>query len=191
MGDEIGMANIRFNTIEDYRDIETLAMYRQIKNNGGNLDYFMEGQKSTARDNARTPFQWSDKSQAGFTSGKPWIKLNPDAAFVNAAMQETNDDSVLNYFRKIIRLRKELTELVYGKYELIEKDNNEVYAYTRTLNSKKVLVALNFSNTETMLKIPVNLGRPGAVLITNGDELTCREDSVELHPYQAAVIRLQ
>ncbi len=131
MGDEIGMKNIRFNDIEDYRDIDTLKNYHRIKNAGGDLDYFMQGQKAAARDNARTPFQWNEKEYAGFTNGAPWIKVNSDKATINVTVQKDDETSVLNYFRKMIKLRKELPELVYGKYELIEKENEEVYAYTR------------------------------------------------------------
>ena len=191
MGDEIGMANIRFNAIEDYRDIDTLTKYDQIKNSGGDVNYFMEGQKSTARDNARTPFQWNEKAQAGFTSGEPWIKVNPDAPFVNVAMQETDEDSVLKYFRKMVKLRRQLPELVYGEYELIDKENDKVYAYTRTLNDKKVLVVLNFSKTSTTFTIPKNIGMPGEILINNLKEITVQESVAKLQPYQAVVMKLQ
>ena len=144
-GDELGMTNIRFDNIEDYRDIDTLMMYKQLENNGGDLNYFIEAQKITARDNARTPFQWNTARNSGFTSSAPWIKINPNGAFINAAMQDTDEASVLNYFRKMVKLRRALPELVYGIYELLERDNEKVYAYTRTLNEKKVLVLLNFS----------------------------------------------
>ena len=191
MGDEIGMANIRFNAIEDYRDIDTLTKYDQIKNSGGDVNYFMEGQKSTARDNARTPFQWNEKAQAGFTSGEPWIKVNPDAPFVNVAIQETDEDSVLKYFRKMVKLRRQLPELVYGEYELIDKENDKVYAYTRTLNDKKVLVVFNFSKTSTTFTIPKNIGMPGEILINNLKEITVQESVAKLQPYQAVVMKLQ
>ena len=191
MGDEIGMANIRFNAIEDYRDIDTLTKYDQIKNSGGDVNYFMEGQKSTARDNARTPFQWNEKAQAGFTSGEPWIKVNPDAPFVNVALQETDEDSVLKYFRKMVKLRRQLPELVYGEYELIDKENDKVYAYTRTLNDKKVLVVFNFSKTSTTFTIPKNIGMPGEILINNLKEITVQESVAKLQPYQAVVMKLQ
>ncbi len=191
MGDEIGMANIRFNAIEDYRDIDTLTKYDQIKNSGGDVNYFMEGQKSTARDNARTPFQWNEKAQAGFTSGEPWIKVNPDAPFVNVAMQETDEDSVLKYFRKMVKLRRQLPELVYGEYELIDKENDKVYAYTRTLNDKKVLVVFNFSKTSTTFTIPKNIGMPGEILINNLKKITVQESVAKLQPYQAVVMKLQ
>ena len=191
MGDEIGMKNIRFNAIEDYRDIDTIKKYEQLKNSGGDVAYFMEGQKATARDNARTPFQWNDEPQAGFTTGQPWIKINSGKATINVAIQEEDENSLLNYFRKMVKLRKQLPELVYGKYDLVEKDNEEVYAYTRTLKDKRILVVLNFSNTTALFSIPENIGLPGEILINNLKEIMFHESVIELLPYQAAVIRLQ
>ncbi|HNQ84098.1 MAG TPA: alpha-glucosidase, partial [Bacteroidales bacterium] len=105
-GDELGMKNIRFDHIEDYRDIESVNMYQQVKERGGDLQAFLEAQKISARDNGRTPFQWDDSPNAGFTSGTPWLKVNPDYITVNAAAQENDPNSVLNYFRKLIILRK-------------------------------------------------------------------------------------
>jgi oligo-1,6-glucosidase len=191
MGDEIGMSNIRFNAIEDYRDIDTLKNYDRIKNTGGDVAYFMDGQKATARDNARTPFQWNEKEHAGFTDGEPWIKVNSDAAFVNVNNQKRDETSVLNFFRKMIQLRKQLPELIYGKYDLIEKENEEVYAYTRSLNDKKVLIVLNFSIAHIHFNIPESIGLPGEVLINNLKEINLRENTIDLLPYQAAVINLK
>ncbi len=84
-GDELGMNNIKFDSIDDYRDVETLNMYQQIKNNGGDLKAFLEAQKIMARDNSRTPFQWDDSANAGFTTGTPWLKVNPNYKTINAA----------------------------------------------------------------------------------------------------------
>ncbi len=151
----------------------------------------MEGQKVAARDNARTPFQWNENEHAGFTDGEPWLKVNSDAAFVNVNNQKRDETSVLNFFRKMIKLRKELSELVYGKYELIEKENEEVYAYTRSLNSKKILIVLNFSKTNKLFNIPESIGVPGEVLLNNLKEINLRKNSIELQPYQSAIIRFQ
>ena len=101
------MTNIKFDKIEDYRDIATINGYRNIKNKGGDVKEFMEVQKFISRDNARTPFQWDSTSNAGFTTGMPWIKVNPDYKTVNEAAEEKDHNSCLNYFRKIIKLRKE------------------------------------------------------------------------------------
>ena len=190
-GDELGMSNIKFDRIEDYRDIETINMYEKTKNEGGDLDYFLEGQKISARDNGRTPFQWDDSKNAGFTTGKPWLKVNSNYKKINVAAQDKDSNSVLNYFRRMVRLRKQLPELVYGKYQLLDRENKKVYAYTRTLDKKKVLVVLNFSKTNTTFDLPRNIGKPGEVLINNLKEITLQEKAIKLEPYQAVVIRLQ
>ena len=114
-GDELGMNNIKFNSIEEYKDIESIGMYQQIKNNGGDLREFLNDQKITARDNGRTPFQWDNSNNAGFTAGTPWIKVNPNYKTVNVAGEEKDSMSCLNYFRKLIKLRKENLVFVYGK----------------------------------------------------------------------------
>jgi oligo-1,6-glucosidase len=96
-GDELGMSNIKFDKIDDYRDIESINMYKQIKARGGDLNEFMEAQKVSARDNGRTPFQWNNTANAGFTTATPWIKVNPNYQTVNVAMEEKDPSSVLNY----------------------------------------------------------------------------------------------
>ena len=189
-GDELGMINIKFDNIEDYRDIDTLMMYKQIENNGGDLKYFLEAQKITARDNARTPFQWNATDNAGFTNSAPWIKINADYKTVNAAAQENDPNSILNYFRGMVKLRKELPELVYGKYELLDRENENVYAYTRTLDDKQVLVLLNFSIECPTFDIPNTSKNVVNVLMNNLTTLTYNKTMVTLQPWQALVIQL-
>jgi oligo-1,6-glucosidase len=189
-GDELGMSNIKFDNIEDYRDIETLNYYKKLQNENGDLDYFLQGQKISARDNGRTPFQWDNSKNAGFSNATPWLKVNPNYKKVNVAAEEKDPNSILNYFRKMVNLRKALPELVYGKYQLLDKENKNVYAYTRTLDKKKVLVVLNFSKTTITFDMPKNIGAAGQVLINNLNEITLKEKAIKLLPYQAVVIRL-
>ena len=189
-GDELGMSNIKFDNIEDYRDIETLNYYKKLQNENGDLDYFLQGQKISARDNGRTPFQWDNSKNAGFSNATPWLKVNPNYKKINAAAEEKDPNSILNYFRKMVKLRKALPELVYGRYELLDKENKNVYAYTRTLENKRVLILLNFSKTITTFNMPRNLGVAGQVLINNLNEITLREKAIKLLPCQAVVIRL-
>jgi oligo-1,6-glucosidase len=163
-GDELGMANIRFDKIEDYRDIATINGYKNIQKKGGDLQQFMATQKFISRDNARTPFQWDNTAQAGFTTGTPWIKVNPDYKTVNQAAEEKDPHSVLNYFRSMVRLRKENPVLVYGKYTLLDKDNPDVYAYTRESGSKKVLVLLNFTSKPARANTGIDLGQAKVLL---------------------------
>jgi oligo-1,6-glucosidase len=194
-GDELGMTNIRFNSIEDYRDIATINRYKHIKSTGGNVEDFIEGEKKYSRDNGRTPFQWNNTTNAGFTTGTPWIKVNPNYTTVNAAAQEKDSNSVLNYFRRMAKLRKQLPELIYGKYQLIDAGNEKAYAYTRTLSNAKVLVLLNFSNSSCNFKMNNKIGIIGAVLINNYSKITvsnaANESLFKLQPYQAVIIRLK
>jgi oligo-1,6-glucosidase len=189
MGDEIGMKNIRFNSIEDYRDIDTLKNYDRIKNAGGDVDYFMEGQKATARDNARTPFQWNNEAQAGFTNGQPWINVNSDAPFINVAKQEIDEDSVLNYFRHLVQLRKQNLILVYGDYKLLDKDNEQVYTFIRKDEIEEILVLLNFAGAEAEFTLPGQFKIIGTILSNNYNELKIKDGIIIMQPYQAIVIK--
>jgi oligo-1,6-glucosidase len=182
-GDEIGMKNIRFDKIDDYRDIGTINKYNETKNKRGDLRAFLEAQKNTSRDNGRTPFQWDGTANAGFTTGTPWIKVNPDYPAVNAAAQEKDPNSILNFFRQIVRLRKDNLALVYGKYTLIDKDNPDVYAYTREGYGKKMLILLNFKAHPATAKTGVDLSRARLLLDNYPD--TASTDT--LRPYEAQV----
>ena len=143
-GDEIGMNNIKFDKVEEYNDIELLTNYAQVKAKGGDLKRFLEGMKISSRDNGRTPMQWDNTPQAGFSLGKPWLKVNTNYVTVNVASQEVDPNSILNYFRKVVKLRKQEPTLIYGDWALVDADNPSVFAYTRSLNGKKLLVLLNF-----------------------------------------------
>jgi len=185
-GDELGMNNIKFNSIDDYKDIESISMYYQIKNNGGDLNAFLEAQKISARDNSRTPFQWDDSSNAGFTKGTPWIKVNPGYTTVNVAAEENDPNSCLNYFRKAVQLRKNNLVLVYGRYKMVDKANTKVYAYTREQNGKKVLIALNFSKDAAQFNPGRSLSNAKVLL---GNYPLSSTDGT-LKPYEAVVYQL-
>lgn len=188
-GDEIGMTNIRFNRITDYRDIETINMYKNIKSKGGDLKYFLEGQKDSARDNSRTPFQWNDAENAGFTTGTPWLKINPNYKEYNAEAQERNPRSILNYFRRMAKVRKQHPVLLYGHYHLLDKDHTQIYAYTRTLKDEKFLVLLNFSKEIVEYRIPGAFRHDEEILIDNYDDFEQHSDKVVMKPYQAIVMK--
>jgi oligo-1,6-glucosidase len=185
-GDELGMNNIKFDKISDYKDIESINMYQKTKNAGGDLKEFIEAQKISARDNGRTPFQWDDSPNAGFTTGAPWLSVNPNYTTVNVAAEEKDSNSVLNYFRRIVKLRKENAVLVYGKYTLLDKDNPDVYAYTRELNGRKILVLLNFRDKPATANTGIDISKAKLLLgnypspSTNG----------QLQPYEAAIYEL-
>ncbi|MBS1796343.1 MAG: alpha-glucosidase [Acidobacteria bacterium] len=185
-GDELGMSNIKFDRIEDYRDIESINWYKQIKEAGGDLRQFLESQKIAARDNSRTPFQWDATTNAGFTSGTPWLKVNPNYKTINVAAEEKNANSPLNYFRRLARFRKANPVLIYGKYTLVDAPNESVYAYTRELDGRKLLVLLNFKDREASADTGFDLSR-AKVLFGNYPNFS--KDG-RLKPYQAVILEL-
>ncbi|HRH47918.1 MAG TPA: alpha-glucosidase [Panacibacter sp.] len=185
-GDELGMTNIKFDNIEDYRDIETLNKYAQAKKNGDDLVKFIEDKKRSARDNGRTPFQWDSSANAGFSTGTPWLKVNPNYKTVNAAAEENDANSSLNYFRKVTKLRKDNLVLVYGKYTLLDKDNPEIYAYTRELNEKKILILLNFKSKVATAYTGIDLSKAKLLL---GNYATPSTGET-LQPYEAVIYEL-
>ncbi|MBT4883065.1 MAG: alpha-glucosidase [Glaciecola sp.] len=192
MGDELGMSNIKFDNIEDYKDIMTINWYNLTKEEGGDLEQFIESHKLCARDNARTPIHWDDSAHGGFTSGTPWIQVNPNYVEVNAAAQEQDPDSELNYFRTLNQVRKNNLTLVYGAYDLLLPEHTQVYAYTRTLDEDKILVLLNFSSDTVTLNIAelggINM-QHAQVLLNNLTELNIADGQVTLAPYQAVLMR--
>lgn len=190
-GDEIGMSNIKFDSIQQYKDIESINMYYQIKNNGGDLKEFLNAQKITARDNARTPMQWSSSENAGFTTGMPWLPVNKNHTSINVETSEKNPNSTLNYFKKLIQLRKSSPALVYGKYTLLDKDNPDVYAYTREYNNEKYLVLLSFCDEGGKFKLPEGM-TIGEDLINNYEKNLPESNAViSLQPWQARVIKIK
>ncbi|MVN22139.1 glycoside hydrolase family 13 protein [Mucilaginibacter arboris] len=188
-GDEIGMSNIKFDDIGDYRDIETLNWYKKLQQDGEDTQKYLEGWKLTARDNSRTPFQWNSETNSGFSSAKPWIKVNPNFSAVNEALQQADPDSILNYFRKVIQLRKANPGLIYGKYELLDKDHEQVYAYIRSLDKQQLLVMFNFSTKEAEFNLPFNISHD-AVLINNYQVLKLDRQKAYLRPYQSVIISI-
>lgn len=188
-GDELGMVNIRFNDINDYNDVETRNKYTQIKNAGGDLDAYMENRKQTSRENGRTPFQWDTTENAGFTTGKPWLKVNSNHNIINAEAQEKDPNSVLNYFRQLVQLRKQNLTLVYGAYTLLDKDNPDVFAYTRELDGKKLLILLNFSEKNTAYTLPISTAKSKIILDNYSNTKKIKKNT--LRPYEAVILELR
>jgi oligo-1,6-glucosidase len=189
-GDELGMDNIRFSDIRDYRDLMTINYYRRLQREGGDLKEFLASQAEVSRDNGRTPMQWSGDTNAGFSRGRPWIRVNPDYRSINVAAEERDSDSVLNYFRRMIQLRKSDPLLVYGRYQLLDRGNPDVFAYTRSLGGRTLLVLLSFSRKEVETTLPSGYAA-GRVLINNLANDPLRVTSIVLHPYQAVVMELK
>jgi oligo-1,6-glucosidase len=188
-GDELGMTNIRFDSITDYHDVDTRNKYIGLKNKGGDLKAFLEGQKQTSRENGRTPFQWDTTKNAGFTTGNPWLKVNPNYNIINAETQEKDPNSTLNYFRALVQLRKKEPVLVYGKYTLLDRENPNVFAYTRELKEKKVLVLLNFSDKQSSFNIEI-LTSKSKIILDNYTNTKNLKKHI-LRPYEAVIIELK
>ena len=191
-GDELGMTNAGFDKIEDYRDMATLNEYQRQKNTGGDLQQFMQRIQFECRDNGRTPFQWNSSANAGFGIGTPWINVNPNYKTINYAAQENDPNSVLNYFRKLVKLRKQNNVLVYGKYTLLDKSNSNVYAYTREDGGQKMLVLLNFTKSTAQTNLALNIAKAQLVL-SNYKTATINNKSkslIVLRPYEAIIYKL-
>lgn len=185
-GDEIGMNNIKFDKVEQYNDVELLTNYAQVKAKGGDLKRFLEGMKISSRDNGRTPMQWDTTLNAGFSNGKPWLPVNGNYTAVNVTAQGKDNNSILNYFQKMVKLRKENEVLIYGKYTLLDKDNPDVFAYTREWKGKKWLVLLNFKSVTAKVNTGLDLSH-AKTLITNYPAASV---DGTLKPYEAVIFEL-
>ncbi|OZM57045.1 glucohydrolase [Lottiidibacillus patelloidae] len=157
-GEEIGMTNVQFQSIEEYNDIEIHNMYREKVIDGGeDHEKIMEAIYIKGRDNARTPMQWDATEHGGFTTGTPWLKVNPNYKEINVNNALADENSIFYFYQKLIKLRKENDIIVYGSYDLILDDDEKIYAYTRTLGEEKLIVLCNFSNEEVGFELPDSL----------------------------------
>lgn len=187
-GDELGMTNINFETIDEYHDIAAINGHKKALHQGEDMDKFMRNLKAFSRDNGRTPMQWDSSKNAGFTHGTPWIPVNSNHQAVSVEAQDKAQDSVLNHFRKMTALRQQKLTLVYGDYTLLAPEHESLYVYTRTFEGEKLLVAMNFSDEPCDLGI-TSLNLSMDVLINNYNELNSTEDTITLAPYQAVIIK--
>ena len=186
-GEEIGMTNVPFDRIEDFPDIETQNSYRKMKEEGRSDQDILRSFRAKARDNARTPMQWNNSQNAGFTTGIPWYQLNPNYTDINAEQALSDPDSIFFYYQALIRLRRENETLVYGSYQLLCPEDRNVYAYTRTGNGSQLLVVCNFYETPAEF---VGHGR-GKVLLSNYPREPYQNlDCVSLRPYEAVIYEL-
>lgn len=191
-GEEIGMTNVAFDNIENYRDIETLNFYREMTKKGLPKKKIMEAIHRISRDNARTPMQWDDSPYAGFTTGSPWIKVNPNYPEINVAHDLKDSNSIFYYYQKIIRLREENLIMIYGDYQLILEDDEHIYSYLRTLNKDRLLIILNFFSSQTMFNLPEDINYQEKELLISNYNVEEKEDikSTNLRPYEARVYKL-
>lgn len=187
-GEELGMCNAYFDKLEDYRDIESINAYHELTEQCGVSHEEMMGYlKRISRDNARTPMQWDNSKNAGFTTGTPWLKVNANYPEVNAKAQVNDPDSVFSYYKKLIRLRHENEIIVYGDYELLEAESEETFIYKRTYENEHLMVLCNFTDHEVSVTDAVMEQIPDGAekLITNyADDM-----GQTLRPYEAKVYR--
>lgn len=187
-GEELGMCNAYFDKLEDYRDIESLNAYKELTETCGVSHEEMMGYlKRISRDNARTPMQWDDSANAGFTTGTPWIKVNSNYKTVNAKQQTNDPDSVFSYYKELIRLRHENDIIVYGEYELLEPQNEELFIYTRTWNIEQLMVLCNFTDKDVVIPAAVMAQIPADAQILISNHVGNLE--AVLRPYEARVYR--
>ena len=183
-GEELGMTNVYFDKLEDYRDIESINFFTELTEAGlMTPEYMMKCLMLRSRDNARTPMQWDDSEQAGFTDGESWIKVNPNYKEINAAQQLEDPNSIFHYYQKLIRLRKEKDIIVYGEFEPIYRDDEQIFAYIRRQKQEKLLTVCNFSDKNAEMEIPEEF-KGAECLITNLDR-TVFEGRIVLKPYEA------
>lgn len=202
-GEEIGMTNVRFESIEDYQDIETRTVYHElVEEKGIAPDAAMEIIYARSRDNSRTPMQWDGTLYAGFTTGTPWLKVNPNYREINVQQALTDPNSIFAYYQQLIRLRKAHPVIVYGTYDLILESHEQVYAFTRTLKDERLLVLLNFTQDTPVLTLPdevsfdsqeLLISNYGMNNVMDNNEAEGREEirQLTLRPFEARVYRLQ
>jgi len=142
-----------------------------------------------SRDNGRTPMQWDSSENAQFTSGEPWLPVNDNYKNINVSVQDKDPNSILNHFRKMVKLRKDNEVLVYGDYQLLDENNEDVYAFTRTLNNETILVLLNFTNHDATIELP-EISHVNQAMINNYHSVEINHSSIQLKPYQGILFKL-
>ena len=187
-GEELGMTNCPFNTLDNFRDLESINAFHELTEQGKMTEEdMMAAIGYKGRDNARTPMQWDDSAYAGFSTTNPWIMVNPNYTKINAKDQINREDSVFKYYQKLIKLRHESELIVYGTYDLILDDDKDIYAYIRTLDDEKLIVYCNFSENTREVELPEEFTN-GKVLISNYSDAKVNH-KITLRPYEAIVIQ--
>lgn len=187
-GEELGMTNCPFNTLDNFRDLESINAFHELTEQGKmTKEDMMAAIGYKGRDNARTPMQWDDSAYAGFSTANPWIMVNPNYTKINVKDQINREDSVFKYYQKLIKLRHESELIVYGTYDLILDDDKDIYAYIRTLGDEKLIVYCNFSENTREVELPEEFVNK-KVLISNYSDAKANQ-KITLRPYEAIVIQ--
>ncbi len=188
-GEEIGMTNAGFTSIDQYRDVETLARHRALATAPtGDIEDFLESARAVSRDNARTPMQWTAGRNAGFSSGTPWIDVNPNHETINVQACRNDPDSVFAHYRQLIALRKAHRVIVYGRYEPFLEDDPRVVAYVRQLDGVRLAVIANFTGEATTVRIPSPYRISGQCLVFNVTARFALPETCALQPFEAFAV---
>ncbi|ELC8425479.1 alpha-glucosidase [Clostridium perfringens] len=190
-GQELGMTNVKYHSISEYDDVKTINTYNERIESGVSEEIALKEAWITSRDNSRTPMQWNSSKNAGFTCGKPWIGVNENYKRINVEVEERDENSVLNFYKKLIKLKKSNEALIYGVYDLILEEDENIFAYTRTLNNEKFLIIANL--TEEKAKYIYEKEKLNSKdLILNNYEVCAHENLTEftLKPYECRVYKL-
>ncbi|EKZ0268138.1 alpha-glucosidase [Listeria monocytogenes] len=188
-GEEIGMTNVHFETLDDYRDIETLNMYKERKEQGHSHESIMQSIYTKGRDNARTPYQWDNSENAGFTTGTPWLKVNPRYTEINNEEALKTPDSIFYYYQNLIKLRKTTEIITTGNYRLLLPKDEAIFAYERYTENEKLVVLCNFTEEEQVISDETILNeiQKGSVLVNNVPNII----EGTLRPYEAIVYQIK
>ncbi|MDU0421597.1 glycoside hydrolase family 13 protein [Staphylococcus haemolyticus] len=185
-GQEIGMTNYPFESIETFNDVAVRNEYQIVKEQGGDVDQLLDKYRMENRDNSRTPMQWNNSTNGGFTKGKPWFPVNPNYKDINVAHQLEDEHSVLNFYKKLIQLKKSHDIYMYGQFDLIDAENENVFAYTRQLEGKTVVVAGNLTDKQSSLTLPFDIEEDAIKLHNYNSQL----DATSLKPFEAFVAEI-
>lgn len=190
-GEEIGMTNVQFDSIDDYRDLESINAYHELTEKGLlTEDEMMAAIYKRGRDNARTPMQWSSEMHAGFTTGEPWIKVNPNYTDINVKDALAREDSIFYYYKQLIELRKQHEIIVTGRYQLLHPDREDVYVYERVLDDQVLVVLTNFTDQVVSVDLTVDLTKATCLITNETEAIKQTETGYALQPYGAYVFLL-
>ncbi|QDX92806.1 alpha,alpha-phosphotrehalase [Brevibacillus laterosporus] len=192
-GEEFGMTDPAFSSIEDYRDIETINAYEWLRETGAPEQEIMKAIQQKSRDNSRTPMQWTDAPYGGFTTGTPWINVANNYPSINAQRAQQDQSSIWYHYQKLIRLRKKHDVIAYGDFTMIYKDHPQIFAYVRQYGSEQLVVVTNFYAEPTKFVLPQDIDRtsPMEVILTNYLDVPDALDEFSLRPYESIAILIK
>lgn len=185
-GEELGMTNAGFTDISQYKDVESLNHFRILQEKGLTAENAYQILQIHSRDNSRTPMQWTDGKNGGFTDAEPWIEVNPNHTQINAEAELADEDSIFRYYQKLVKMRKEYDVIAYGDFKALAQEDPEVFAYKRAYRDEELLVVNNFYGKEISWKVPENMDGYDRIL-GNYDTWNIENEKIILKPYESLV----